>query len=316
MRAGDDARRAVRLGEVGERPHRVADGRDVRLRQRDELVVGVDRLRRLAGQDRDRRQRRHEAARIEHALDDRQHARRAPGSPRRACRTRAGCRCGSCARPRSSCPPARRRTSSSRRQQVVGERVDERRARSRPRRSCSRRAAMRVDVPFERRPSDRTRCRVPSQRPWPIYALGDLAARDPSGRVRAPGRDGDRQRARSARSRRSGPRRCSGATTGASRSGARTSIQDGSVIHCTAEHPTVIGDDCVIGHLVAPRVLHDRGRRARRVGLDRAAPRRSCDRARSSARARVVPNDMEVPTERDGARRAGEAAARRGDVRG
>ncbi len=30
--------------------------------------------------------------------------------------------------------------------------------------------------------------------------------------------------------------------------GARTSIQDGAVLHCTAEHPTVIGDDCTIGH--------------------------------------------------------------------
>ena len=33
------------------------------------------------------------------------------------------------------------------------------------------------------------------------------------------------------------------------RVGARTSIQDGTVIHCTAEHPTIIGDDCVVGHL-------------------------------------------------------------------
>lgn len=32
--------------------------------------------------------------------------------------------------------------------------------------------------------------------------------------------------------------------------GARTSIQDNSVIHTTEEHPTVVGDDCVIGHLV------------------------------------------------------------------
>jgi carbonic anhydrase/acetyltransferase-like protein (isoleucine patch superfamily) len=32
--------------------------------------------------------------------------------------------------------------------------------------------------------------------------------------------------------------------------GARTSIQDGSVIHTTVEQPTLIGDDCVIGHLV------------------------------------------------------------------
>jgi carbonic anhydrase/acetyltransferase-like protein (isoleucine patch superfamily) len=30
--------------------------------------------------------------------------------------------------------------------------------------------------------------------------------------------------------------------------GARTSIQDGTVIHCTADLPTVIGDDCVVGH--------------------------------------------------------------------
>jgi carbonic anhydrase/acetyltransferase-like protein (isoleucine patch superfamily) len=32
--------------------------------------------------------------------------------------------------------------------------------------------------------------------------------------------------------------------------GARTSIQDGSVIHTTPRQPTLIGDDCVIGHLV------------------------------------------------------------------
>lgn len=32
--------------------------------------------------------------------------------------------------------------------------------------------------------------------------------------------------------------------------GARTSIQDGSVIHTTHEHPTVVGDRCVIGHIV------------------------------------------------------------------
>ncbi len=32
--------------------------------------------------------------------------------------------------------------------------------------------------------------------------------------------------------------------------GARTSIQDGAVIHCTQDSETHIGDDCVIGHLV------------------------------------------------------------------
>ena len=31
--------------------------------------------------------------------------------------------------------------------------------------------------------------------------------------------------------------------------GARSSIQDGAVIHCTAEFSTHVGDDCVIGHL-------------------------------------------------------------------
>jgi carbonic anhydrase/acetyltransferase-like protein (isoleucine patch superfamily) len=32
--------------------------------------------------------------------------------------------------------------------------------------------------------------------------------------------------------------------------GARTSIQDNAVLHTTAEHPTVVGDDCVVGHIV------------------------------------------------------------------
>lgn len=32
--------------------------------------------------------------------------------------------------------------------------------------------------------------------------------------------------------------------------GARTSIQDGSVLHTTPESPTTVGDDCVIGHIV------------------------------------------------------------------
>ena len=32
--------------------------------------------------------------------------------------------------------------------------------------------------------------------------------------------------------------------------GARTSVQDNCVLHTTPERPTVVGDDCVIGHLV------------------------------------------------------------------
>jgi carbonic anhydrase/acetyltransferase-like protein (isoleucine patch superfamily) len=42
--------------------------------------------------------------------------------------------------------------------------------------------------------------------------------------------------------------------------GERTSIQDGTVIHAVDEYPTVIGDDCVIGHLAHLEgcVIHDR----------------------------------------------------------
>ncbi len=32
--------------------------------------------------------------------------------------------------------------------------------------------------------------------------------------------------------------------------GARTSVQDNCVLHTTPERPTVVGDDCVIGHMV------------------------------------------------------------------
>ena len=30
--------------------------------------------------------------------------------------------------------------------------------------------------------------------------------------------------------------------------GARTSVQDGTIVHCTSRYPTVIGADCVVGH--------------------------------------------------------------------
>jgi len=42
--------------------------------------------------------------------------------------------------------------------------------------------------------------------------------------------------------------------------GERTSIQDGTVVHAVAQFPTVIGDDCVIGHLAHLEgcVIHDR----------------------------------------------------------
>jgi carbonic anhydrase/acetyltransferase-like protein (isoleucine patch superfamily) len=34
------------------------------------------------------------------------------------------------------------------------------------------------------------------------------------------------------------------------RIGARSSVQDNSVLHCTPAEHTIVGDDCVIGHLV------------------------------------------------------------------
>lgn len=76
--------------------------------------------------------------------------------------------------------------------------------------------------------------------------------------------------------------------------GARTSIQDGAIIHATADHGTVIGDDCVIGHLahlegctVEDGSLVGSGS----IVLHRATIRRG---ALVGAGA-VVPNDMEVP---------------------
>ncbi|GEL19272.1 gamma carbonic anhydrase family protein [Pseudonocardia asaccharolytica] len=34
------------------------------------------------------------------------------------------------------------------------------------------------------------------------------------------------------------------------RIGARTSVQDGTIVHCTLTEPTIIGDDCTVGHNV------------------------------------------------------------------
>ena len=37
---------------------------------------------------------------------------------------------------------------------------------------------------------------------------------------------------------------------GSIRIGAQTSVQDGSVLHCTPAHATIVGDRCVVGHRV------------------------------------------------------------------
>ena len=77
--------------------------------------------------------------------------------------------------------------------------------------------------------------------------------------------------------------------------GARTSIQDGTVIHCTASVPTVVGDRCVVGHnahlegcVVEDDCLIGSGS----VVLHRAVVRRGA----LVGAAALVPNDMEVPS--------------------
>jgi carbonic anhydrase/acetyltransferase-like protein (isoleucine patch superfamily) len=79
------------------------------------------------------------------------------------------------------------------------------------------------------------------------------------------------------------------------RIGARTSVQDGTVIHCTAELPTVIGDDCVIGHLAHLEccTVEDRAL----VGTNSVVLHRAVVRTLALVGASaLVPNDMEVPS--------------------
>jgi len=77
--------------------------------------------------------------------------------------------------------------------------------------------------------------------------------------------------------------------------GARTSIQDGTVVHTTSESPTTIGDDCVIGHLV-----HLEGcviESGCLVGSGSIVLHRAVLRTGSMVAANaVVLNDTEVPT--------------------
>jgi carbonic anhydrase/acetyltransferase-like protein (isoleucine patch superfamily) len=79
------------------------------------------------------------------------------------------------------------------------------------------------------------------------------------------------------------------------RIGTRTSIQDGTVIHTTERWPTIVGDECVVGHLVhlegctvADRVL---------VGSGSIMLNRSSAATRSViGAAALVPEDMAVPS--------------------
>ena len=77
--------------------------------------------------------------------------------------------------------------------------------------------------------------------------------------------------------------------------GARTSVQDGTVVHATAELPTIIGRDCVVGHIVhlegctiEPHAL---------VGSGSVVLHRAIVRSHSIVGANaVITNDMEVPS--------------------
>src|SRR5665811_811598 len=81
--------------------------------------------------------------------------------------------------------------------------------------------------------------------------------------------------------------------------GARTSIQDGTILHTTQEWPTVIGDDCVVGHnahlegcTVENRCL---------VGSGSVVLNRAVVRAGSVVGAKaLVPEDFEVPASHHG----------------
>ncbi len=77
--------------------------------------------------------------------------------------------------------------------------------------------------------------------------------------------------------------------------GARTSIQDGSVIHTTREFPTVVGDVCVIGHIVHLEgcVIQDHALVGNGSVVLHGAVVESHALVGSNA---VVPNGMVVPT--------------------
>ena len=76
--------------------------------------------------------------------------------------------------------------------------------------------------------------------------------------------------------------------------GARTSIQDGAVVHCTEELDTFIGDDCVVGHLAHLEccVVED----GALVGTGSVVLHRACVRSGALVgAAALVPNGMDVP---------------------
>ena len=76
--------------------------------------------------------------------------------------------------------------------------------------------------------------------------------------------------------------------------GARTSIQDGTVVHCTGSAPTIVGDRCVVGHnahLEGCTVEDDCLIGSGSVVLHRVVVRRGA----LVGAAALVPNGTEVP---------------------
>jgi len=77
--------------------------------------------------------------------------------------------------------------------------------------------------------------------------------------------------------------------------GARTSVQDGTVVHATAELATVIGSDCVVGH-----IAHLEGctvEAGSLIGSGSVVLHRAVVRSGALVGANaVVPGDMEVPS--------------------
>ncbi len=76
--------------------------------------------------------------------------------------------------------------------------------------------------------------------------------------------------------------------------GARTSVQDGAVLHCTRDLETLVGEDCTIGHLAHLEgcIVED----GALVGTGSIVLHRAIVRSGALVGAgAVVPNGMEVP---------------------
>src|SRR5207302_11252450 len=77
--------------------------------------------------------------------------------------------------------------------------------------------------------------------------------------------------------------------------GARTSVQDGAVIHCTRELETIVGADCVVGHLAHLEgcIVED----GALIGTGSIVLHRAIVRSGALVgAAALVPNGMEVPS--------------------